>query len=45
MKERDEIEDLFASSFGDFEETPPEVIKSNLDAKLFPNNAFYSKFF
>ena len=39
MKERDEIEDLFASSFGDFEETPPEAVKSNLDAKLFPNSA------
>lgn len=42
MKERDEIEDLFASSFGDFEETPPEALKSNLDAKLFPNNAVSS---
>jgi hypothetical protein len=38
MKERDEIEDLFASSFGDFEETPPEAVKSNLDAKLFPSS-------
>lgn len=43
MKERDEIEDLFASSFGDFEETPPEAVKSNLDAKLFPNSAFSSE--
>jgi len=42
MKERDDIEDLFASSFGDFEETPPEVVKSNLDAKLFPNSAVSS---
>ena len=42
MKERDEIEDLFASSFGDFEETPPEAVKSNLDAKLFPKSAVSS---
>jgi hypothetical protein len=42
MKERDEIEDLFASSFGDFEETPPEAVKSNLDAKLFPSSAVSS---
>jgi len=42
MKERDEIEDLFASSFRDFEETPPEALKSNLDAKLFPNIAVSS---
>lgn len=39
MKEIDEIEDLFASNFGDFKETPPEVIKSQLDAKLFPSSA------
>jgi hypothetical protein len=43
MKENDEIEDLFASSFGNFEETPPQAVKSNLDAQLFPKNTVVSK--
>jgi hypothetical protein len=42
MKEIDEIEDLFASSFGNFEETPPEVVKSKMDAKLFQGSAVNS---
>lgn len=36
MKNRDEIDDLFASNFGNFEETPPTEVKVNLDAQLFP---------
>jgi hypothetical protein len=43
MKENDEIEDLFASSFGNFEETPPQAVKSNLDAQLYPKNTIVSK--
>lgn len=43
MKNRDEIEDLFASSFGNFEETPPTEVKANLDAQLFPSEIIASK--
>jgi hypothetical protein len=42
MKEIDEIENLFASNFGDFKETPPQVVKSQLDAKLFPSTGLIS---
>jgi len=43
MKNRDEIEDLFAASFGNFEETPPEEVKVQLDAKLFPTGTIIHK--
>jgi len=43
MKNRDEIDDLFASSFGNFEETPPTEVKANLDAQLFPSERIVSK--
>lgn len=35
MKERDEIEDLFSSAFGDFEKMPPVDVKTAIDDQLF----------
>lgn len=35
MKEQDEIEQLFSSSFDGFEQTPPLDVKSAIDASLF----------
>ena len=43
MKNKDEIDDLFASSFGNFEEMPPTEVKANLDAQLFPVGSVTAK--
>jgi hypothetical protein len=39
MKERDEIEDLFSSAFGDFEKMPPIDVKAAIDDQLFKTTA------
>lgn len=45
MKNKDEIEELFATSFEKFKEVPPLEMKELLDAKLFPNSTSKSNFF
>lgn len=39
MKERDEIEDLFSSAFGNFEKMPPVDVKAAIDDQLFKTPA------
>jgi hypothetical protein len=39
MKEFNEIDELFGNAFADFQQTPPDSIKSAIDEKLFSSNA------
>lgn len=44
MKQNDEIEDLFQSTFDDFSVEPPQNVKSSIDAALFNNGGKRKRF-